>query len=64
MKIKNIISRLREILIYILKDIPIILLLEVWSIARVLSIALSVIMIVISGFVRNNPDACILTIFR
>jgi hypothetical protein len=58
--IKNIICRLRELLIYVFKKVPILLLLEIWTIVRVLSTLLIVVYIIVDRFWDTNIDAFIL----
>ena len=58
------ICRLRKLLIYVFKEIPVILLLEIWTIARVLSTLTIVLYIIINNFLKNNIDACILSFFK
>jgi hypothetical protein len=64
MNIKKLLCRLREILIYILKEIPILFLIEIWTIIRVVSISITVGFIIIDSYLRNNPDVSILTFFK
>jgi hypothetical protein len=63
MNIKKLLCRLREILI-ILKEIPILFLIEIWTILRVVSISITVGFIIIDSYLRNNPDVSILTFFK
>ena len=58
--IKKIICRLRELLIYVFKKVPILLLLEIWTIVRVLSTLLIVVYIIVDRFWDTNIDAFIL----
>ena len=58
--IKNIICRLREFLIYVFKQVPIILLIEVWTIVRVLTTLSLVVYIILNRFLETNIDAFIL----
>jgi len=58
--IKNIISRLHKLLIYIFKEVPIILLLEVWTIVRVLITVLMVLYIIMDRFFDSILDMFIL----
>jgi hypothetical protein len=62
--IKNIISRLRELSIYVFKEIPIVLLLEVWTIVRVLTTLLMVLYIIVDRFFETNIDAFILNFVK
>jgi len=62
--IKNIISRLRELLIYIFKEVPIILLLEVWTIVRVLITVLMVLYIIMDRFFDTILDMFILNFVK
>jgi len=60
----KILCRLREFLIYVFKEIPIILLLEAWTIARVTSTLIIVLYIIINNFLKNDIDACMLSFFN
>ena len=62
--IKNIISRLCELSIYVFKEIPIVLLLEVWTIVRVLTTLLMVLYIIVDRFFETNIDAFILNFVK
>lgn len=62
--IKNIICRLRELLIYVFKKVPILLLVEVWTIVRVLTTMLIVIYIILDRFWETNIDAFILNFVK
>jgi hypothetical protein len=55
--IKHIICRLRELLIYVFKAVPILLLLEIWTIVRVLTTLLIVVYIIVDRFWKTNIDA-------
>lgn len=61
---KKIICRLRRLLIYVFKEIPVVLLVEIWAIARALSIISMVVYIIIVSFYKNNIDASILSFFK
>jgi hypothetical protein len=62
--IKNIISRLHKLLIYIFKEVPIILLLEVWTIVRVLITVLMVLYIIMDRFFDSILDMFILNFVK
>jgi hypothetical protein len=64
MNIKKQICRLREALTYTLKKIPIISLIEIWSITRVLFISISVIFLIVDNYLRHNSDTCIFTLLK
>lgn len=61
---KEIISRLRRLLIYVFKEIPVVLLVEVWAIARALTIIIMVLYIIMVSFYKNNIDVNILNFFK
>ena len=62
--IKHIICRLRELLIYVFKEVPILLLLEIWTIVRVLTTLLIVVYIIVDRFWNTNIDAFILNFIK
>lgn len=64
MHITKIICRLRRLLIYVFKEIPILLLMEIWTIFRVLTTMLLVGYIALNGFSKNDMDAYILSFFK
>ena len=64
MNIKKYLCRLREILIYTFKEIPVMFLIEIWTLVRVVSISITVGFIVVDSYLRNNLDSCILTFFK
>jgi hypothetical protein len=64
MNIKKYLCRLREILIYTFKEIPVMFLIEIWTLVRVVSISITVGFIIVDSYLRNNLDSCILTFFK
>jgi hypothetical protein len=62
--IKNLICRLRELLIYVFKKVPIVLLVEVWTIVRVLTTMLIVMYIILDRFWDANIDAFMLNFIK
>jgi hypothetical protein len=58
------ISKLREILSYTFKKMPIVFLIEIWTLTRALTILITVGIIIIDGYLRNNSDVCVLTLFK
>jgi len=58
------ISKLREILAYTFKKMPIVFLIEIWTLTRALTILITVGIIIIDGYLRNNSDVCVLTLFK
>lgn len=61
---KNLICRLRELLIYTLTEIPVVLLVEVWAIGRVLTIMLIVVYLILGNFWKDGLGASILNFFK
>jgi hypothetical protein len=62
--IKKIICRLRELLIYIFKEIPIILLIKVWTVTRVITTIILVIYIMVDRFLKNDLNTFILDFIK
>ena len=56
--------RLRELLIYVFKAVPILLLVEVWTIVRVTTTLLIVMYIIVDRFWETNIDAFILNFVK
>lgn len=62
--ISRIVCRLRQLLIYVFKEVPVLFLIEIWAIIRVITTMLIVVYIIASSFWKNNIDACILSFFK
>ena len=55
--IQNIICRLREFLIYVFKEVPVLFLVEIWTIIRVTSTLIIVVYLIGDKFWDTNIDA-------
>ena len=55
--IQNIICRLREFLIYVFKEVPVLFLVEIWTIIRVTSTLIIVVYLIGDKFWETNIDA-------
>ena len=64
MQIGKMMCKLYRLLIYVFKEVPVILLLEIWTIARVITIVLIVVYIILGNIWDSNIDVNILKILK